>query len=131
MSFKASSVGLACFAFSVGTAYAHHNIERTYDVKQEVVLDGKIRQLLLRNPHSFLQIEVSNQGQSQIWSVEFPKGANSLAKEGIKPGILKIGDQVTVTMNPPRKPGSTLGSLVLLRRESDRFEWSHKKIKAH
>jgi hypothetical protein len=112
---------------SAVTASAHHSLEGSFDLKKEVRLEGKIRQVLLRNPHSFMQIEMPEQdGKAQIWSLEFPKGAKSLLKQGIQPGTLKVGDQVTITMNPPLKPGWTLGSLVTLYRASDGFEWSAK-----
>ena len=90
-------------------------------------MKGTIRQLLLRNPHSFLQIEVMDQdGKAQIWSLEFPKGANSLRKQGIQPGTLKNGDRVAITINPSFKPAEKRGNVVSLHRESDGFQWSAK-----
>ena len=109
------------------TAYAHHNIERTYDLKKEVKVEGKIISVLLRNPQSFLQIEVPDQdGKMQLWSLEFPKGANSLLKQGIRPGTLKMGDRLIITMNPSWKLGDKRGNMVTLHREPDGFEWSAK-----
>jgi len=110
-----------------GTLYAHHSVDRTYDLKQEVRIEGKIRQLLLRNPHSFLQIEAPDpSGGTQIWTLEFPKGASTLLKQGIEPGTLKIGDQITITLNPSFKSADHRGNMVTLRRSSDGFEWSAK-----
>jgi Family of unknown function (DUF6152) len=112
-------------ALSGVTLSAHHSIDSTYDLKQEVRLEGRIIQVLLRNPHSFLQVEYPDQdGKIKRWALEFPKGAKSLLKQGIHPGTLKVGDRVTITMNPSRKPGAAVGSLVTLRRASDGFEWS-------
>jgi len=109
------------------TLYAHHSVDRTYDLKQEVRLEGKIVQLLLRNPHSFLQIEAQGKdGNIERWSLEFPKGGNSLLKQGIQPGTLKAGDQVSITVNPSWKAADKRGSLVILHRASDGFEWSAK-----
>ena len=114
-------------ALSAVTASAHHSLEGSIDLKKEVQIEGKIIHILLRNPHSFLQIEYQDKdGKTQRWALEFPKGAKSLIKQGIQPGTLKVGDQVTITMNPPLKPGATLGSLVTLHRASDGFEWSAK-----
>jgi hypothetical protein len=123
---KVAALALAAAA----TACAHHSIESTVDLKKEVRLEGKIISILLRNPHSFLQIEAANQdGSVERWSLEFPKGVNSLRKQGMEPGTLKIGDQVVITMNPPIKPGARLGSLVALHRASDGFEWRAKARK--
>ena len=119
---KLAALALALSGIPV---WAHHGIESTYDLKQEIRLEGRIIQILLRNPHSFLQIEVPDRnGTVQRWALEFPKGSKSLRRQGIEPGTLQVGDQVTITMNPPRKPGAAMGSLVALRRASDGFQWS-------
>jgi len=113
------------------TASAHHSVDRTYDLKREVELKGMLRQVLLRNPHSFLQIEVLDQdGKTRTWALEFPKGRGTLLKQGIQPGTLKAGDQVTITLNPPRMSADNRGYLVALHRESDGFEW-RSKTKRH
>src|SRR4029079_17613951 len=39
------------------TAGAHHSFPATYSVNRTIRIEGKVTQLLLRNPHSFLQIE--------------------------------------------------------------------------
>lgn len=114
-------------ALSGVAASAHHSVESTYDLKHAVEIKGTIRQVLLRNPHCFLQIEAPDEaGTMQIWSLEFPKGANSLREQGIQPGTLKTGDRVTVTLNPAFKLADKRGNLVTLRRESDGFEWTAK-----
>ena len=95
---------------SAVTASAHHNISTAYDQKKEVKLEGKVVQILLRNPHSFLQIEVSDpDGNIERWSLEFPKSANSLLQQGIEPGMLKTGDRVAITINPSFKPADKRG----------------------
>jgi hypothetical protein len=110
-----------------GMASAHHSLGATYDLKKEVKLEGKLIQILLRNPHSLLQIEVRDQdGKIQRWALE-SKGAKSLLKEGIEPGTLKTGDQVSVTVNPPLRRADNRGNLTTLHRESDGFDWSAKK----
>ena len=128
---KLRRLALAAMALSSLTAYAHHSLERTYDLKNEVILEGKILQILLRNPHSFLQFEVLDRdGNKQRWALEFSKGANSLRKQGIMPETLKIGDEVTITMNPSLKPGERRGIIKTLHRESDGFEWD-TNVKQH
>ena len=60
-------------AFLAGTrAYAHHSLSATYYADKEVKLDGKIEQILLRNPHSFLQVDAPDEaGVMQRWSLEW------------------------------------------------------------
>jgi hypothetical protein len=104
-------------------AYAHHSLGATYDGNKTVTLDGKILQLLLRNPHSFLQVEAPDEkGVMQRWSLEW-RSAGSLGQQNIKRDTLKAGEEVVVTMNPSRTPADHRGALVTLHRKSDGFGW--------
>ena len=86
-------------------------------------LEGKIVQLLLRNPHSFLQIDVPDKdGTLQRWSLEW-RGSGQLGQAGIKRDTLKAGDAVVVTANPSRTKGDNRGALKTLHRTSDGFGW--------
>jgi hypothetical protein len=111
------SLGLTAIAF------AHHSLSATYDPNKTLTLDGKILQLLLRNPHSFLQVEAKDEkGVMQRWSLEW-RSAGSLGTQNIKRDTLKAGEDVVVTMNPSRTANDYRGALVTLHRKSDGFGW--------
>ena len=111
-------------------ASAHHSIDATYDLGQEVKIEGKVLQVLIRNPHSFLHIEVSDsQGPTQWWALEWQHGAGKLAKQGIHLDTLKAGDELAVTMNPGRRQADHRGSLLSLSRTADGFEWAEPRKK--
>jgi len=116
-------LGLAgLLMFGVG-AYAHHSLGATYESDKEVKLEGKIVQLLLRNPHSFLQIDVPDKdGTLQRWSLEW-RSTGQLGQAGIKRDTLKAGDDVVITANPSRTKGDNRGALKTLHRTSDGFGW--------
>ena len=121
---KSKVLGLVMTAVSLssGTAYAHHSLAATY-LEKEVRLEGKILDLLLRNPHSFLQIEATDEnGIVQRWSLEW-RSSGQLGQQGIRRDTLKVGDEVTITMNPSRTPGDHRGALKTLHRKSDGFGW--------
>jgi len=121
---KSKFLGLVMTAVSLssGTAYAHHSLAATY-LDKEVRLEGKILDLLLRNPHSFLQIEATDEnGIMQRWSLEW-RSSGQLGQQGIRRDTLKVGDEVTITMNPSRTPGDHRGALKTLHRKSDGFGW--------
>lgn len=111
-------------ALSMTTAaVAHHSLGATYDPNEEVVLEGEIAQLLLRNPHSFLHVDVPDEnGEMVRWSLEW-RSSGSLGQQGIKRNTLRKGDKVIVTANPSRTKGDTRGALKTLHRESDGFGW--------
>jgi len=116
-------LGLASSLIFGIAAYAHHSLGATYESDKEVKLEGKIVQLLLRNPHSFLQIDVPDKdGALQRWSLEW-RGSGQLGQAGIKRDTLKAGDAVVVTVNPSRTKGDNRGALKTLHRTSDGFGW--------
>jgi Family of unknown function (DUF6152) len=112
----------AATLLSGARAFAHHSLAATY-LDKEVKLEGKILDLLLRNPHSFLQIEAPDEnGVMQRWSLEW-RSSGQLGQQGIKRDTLKVGDEVTVTINPSRTPADHRGALKTLHRKSDGFGW--------
>jgi len=107
-------------------AYAHHSLGATYDSNKDLKLEGKIVEILLRNPHSFLHVEAPDaDGVMQRWSFEW-RGVGSLTQQGIKRDTLKVGDEVTVTGNPSRTPTDHRGVLKTLHRKSDGFGWGDR-----
>lgn len=122
MKLKFLGLVMTAVSLSSGTAYAHHSLAATY-LDKEVRLEGKILDLLLRNPHSFLQIEATDEnGIVQRWSLEW-RSSGQLGQQGIRRDTLKVGDEVTITMNPSRTPGDHRGALKTLHRKSDGFGW--------
>jgi hypothetical protein len=116
-------LGLAGLLIFGIAAYAHHSLGATYEGDKEVKLEGKIVQLLLRNPHSFLQIDVLDKdGTMQRWSLEW-RSSGQLGQAGIKRDTLKAGDEVVITANPSRTKGDNRGALKTLHRTSDGFGW--------
>ena len=114
-------------AMSVFTASAHHSFDATYNMKTEVRMEGKVLQVLLRNPHSFMQVEVPDaDGTMQRWSLEW-KSARALAKAGITVDTLKKGDALVLTLNPARNRPDHRGVLSTLHR-ADGLAWdAHPK----
>jgi len=114
---------LMAAALLIWTASAHHSLSATYLADKEVTLEGKIAEILLRNPHSFLQIDAPDDtGTMQRWSLEW-RSSGQLGQAGIKRDTLKIGDEVTITMNPSRTAADHRGALKTLHRKSDGFGW--------
>ena len=107
-------------------AFAHHSLGATYDGNKTVTLEGKIVQLLLRNPHSFLHIEAKDEkGVVQRWSLEW-RSAGSLGQSGIGRDTLQIGDDVVITMSPSRTPADHRGVLKTLHRTKDGLGWGDR-----
>ena len=123
----------ASFAFVVAAAllssvpiHAHHSFGGTYDVSKTITIKGKIVQVTLRAPHSFLYVEVEDAGGSmKQWVIEGATAAQ-FARQGIDKNAFTIGDPVEVVANPSRSPNSTHARLIKITRTTDGKSWGSK-----
>jgi hypothetical protein len=97
-------------AFLFGmTAYGHHSFASTYDLSQQVKIEGKLVQFLFRNPHSFVHVEAKDQnGEVQRWAIEWAGGAQ-------------------LAGNPTRTPGEHRMRMVTFKRTSDGLSWGGRQ----
>jgi hypothetical protein len=98
-----------------GPALAHHSFAM-FDNQKEVTLVGTIKEFQWTNPHSWIQIVVTDPSGAMVeWSVE---GGNpgDLARRGWKRTALKPGDKATVKIHP-MKNGTNGGSLMTVMLE--------------
>ena len=103
-----------------GTLSAHHSFSATYDTGKTVIVEGKVIQFLLRNPHSFLHIEVKDKGgKVEVWNIEWA-AAGQL--NGTIAASIKAGDLVTVNGNPARDPADLRLRMVNIKR-TDGESW--------
>jgi hypothetical protein len=106
--------------FLAATLSAHHSFSATYDTGKTASIEGKVVQFLLRNPHSFLHIEVKDKaGKVEIWNVEWA-AAGQL--NGTIAASIKAGDMVIVNGNPARDPADLRLRMVNIKR-SDGESW--------
>src|SRR5271154_4504212 len=78
----------AAFLF-VPRAGAHHSFGATYLEDKTISLDGAIVQMLFRNPHSYVQIDVKDaSGQLVRWNIEWG-GVVQLSQKGVTRDTLK------------------------------------------
>src|SRR5688500_4537543 len=106
------------------TAYAHHSQVAVYNTSAEQVIEGTLAQVLIRSPHSWVQIEAKDEkGQVVRWGVEWG-GAAQLRNAGVdgKTG-LKVGDKVKVTGRPGRNAADHRLLMVFIERPSDGWNW--------
>ena len=118
---------LAAVLSSGAVAWAHHSYAATYDVKNEITLEGRLVQFSYRNPHSFVTVEAPDRnGTERRWSVEWA-GTSQLAESGVQRDTLKVGDRVVVVGRPSRVPGEYRALMVRLTRPSDGFSWGTRE----
>lgn len=87
-------------------ALAHHSSAPFYDATKRAEAQGPVVKLLIRNPHSFLYFEsTDDKGQKVEWQVELG-AAGSLMRTGWTQDTLKPGTIIKVSGQPSRAEGS-------------------------
>lgn len=83
-------------------AYAHHSFAGSYVEAKVVTLEGTVAEFNIRNPHSFISIEVADKdGKTTRWGGEWG-GVTQLSQGGVNRFTLKIGDKIIVDGAPAR-----------------------------
>ncbi len=121
---------LALFAAGLGLAVgvpamAHHSFAGTYlEDAEPVKIEGKLVAFLVRNPHSFVQVEAPDPktGEMVRWSIEWG-AAGQLAQQGVRNGTLKVGDHVVVSGSPGRNSSDHRLRMRTIDRPSDGWKW--------
>ncbi len=124
---------LALIAAGVGVlitgvpAFAHHSFAGTYmEDAPPVKVEGTQKEVLIRNPHSFVIVEddklKDDKGAPVRWSIEWG-AAGQLAQQGVNGQSLKVGDHIIVTGSPGRNVNDHRLRLRNLERPSDGFKY--------
>jgi len=101
------------FVSLAAPAWAHHSTAM-FDQKQEIAIDGVVKELELVNPHSWLHVTVTTDSGREIdWSFEM-QALSRLADQGFSADLLKPGEPVTVFARP-LKDGSRGGQFRAVR----------------
>jgi hypothetical protein len=78
---------------------AHHS-SAGFNADAVKEISGTIKEFQFLNPHTWIQVMVTDdQGQQEEWSVEWGS-PNTLARRGVRPSTLPPGAAVTMRINP-------------------------------
>ena len=92
-----------------GQAGAHHSFAM-FDLQKQVTVSGTVRQFQWTNPHAYIQLVAKDASGNDVeWSMEMGAPMYLYAR-GWRPGTLKAGQRITVTLNPLRngRPGGVV-----------------------
>jgi hypothetical protein len=99
-------LGLAATApFPLATiaAYAHHSTA-LFDATRRETVTGTVSKVEWANPHTYIFMVVNKDGVDQTWSII--SGTPQLnIRNGWKRDDVKVGDKVTIVINPQRDGG--------------------------
>jgi hypothetical protein len=75
-------------------AWAHHS-HANYESIAWIDLKGEVKEVQWLNPHVWVYIEVNDNGQKKLWSLEGGSPA-ALTRGGWKKDSVKVGDTINV-----------------------------------
>jgi hypothetical protein len=109
-------------------AYAHHSFAGSYVEDKLIRIEGTVKEFNIRNPHSFISIEVKQKDGSVVrWGGEWG-GVTQLSQGGVDRYTLEIGDHLIIDGAPSRDANE---KKLLVRRASrpksatrDAWEWA-------
>ncbi len=108
---QAAAVVAALTALGACTAASAHHSANMFDSQKETVLDGTVKEFQWANPHTWIQLNVTDaSGKLVEWSIE-GGSPNLVARQGWKRNSFKPGDKVAITIHPMRS-GEPGGSFV-------------------
>ena len=98
-----------------GVMAAHHSFAGTYVEGQLMKIEGKVVEFNIRNPHSFIVIEVAEKdGKKARWGGEWGS-VTQLSQGGVDRFTLEVGDHLVIEGAPPR---DSMDRKVLVRKVS-------------
>lgn len=104
----------AIFSMVASSAFAHHSFAM-FDRTKETTLVGVVEEFQWTNPHSWIELNVTNpDGTVDKWSIEL-NSPNNLARQGWHSTSVKPGDKISVIVWPLRsgEKGGLFMSLTL------------------
>ena len=86
---------------AASAAWSHHGSAPHFFMDRSVEFAGTVRLFEARNPHSFVNVEVTEGGETVLWRCELNSIA-SIRRAGIDENSFAVGSQVRLTGHPGR-----------------------------
>ena len=102
-------LGAAGVVLTAAPAFAHHSYAM-FDMQKTVTLDGTVKDFQWTNPHSWIQLVVTDpaSGKEVEWSIELA-APTLISRQGWTRTSLKPGDKVVAVIHPLKRAGGENG----------------------
>jgi len=81
---------------STSMAFGHHSVAASFDMSEEIIVNGTVKSIEWINPHARVFLDVTNaENEPEVWTA-WLSGANMLLRRGWGASDLPIGEPITV-----------------------------------
>ena len=104
----------AVLLVGIPSAGLSHHSHAMFDYNKEVSITGTVTQWVLRNPHTYLYIDVKNEkGDVVNYSIEM-SNLTQMVERGFGASTFKVGDAIMAKVHPLRdgRPGGNYVTIV-------------------
>ncbi|MEO6185459.1 MAG: DUF6152 family protein [Steroidobacteraceae bacterium] len=109
----------AVLGVAASLASAHHSFAM-FDQTKQVTIIGKVTEAQWTNPHVWVFVDGAPAGgKKEHWGVEFTSKVH-LTRRNFTPDMVKVGDNVEITVNPYRD-GKSGGRFVAVKMASGEY----------
>ncbi len=123
--------GAAICAIALAVSGAAHHSHNAYDQSTWTTYEGTVQEFHLLNPHSWIYLEIEDEGGARaVWAIE-AGGTNAISDGGVGREDIQPGDTVRVRCHRLRdgSPGCLLGFVTPLHGDAARghgveIEWN-------
>jgi len=89
-------------ALAAAPCFAHHGVAAHYDDSKVVTLDGTVSEFQFINPHSFVYLRVTTNGQEAVWHCEMAS-RSVLERNGLSAQMFAPGTHVRIDGSQARQ----------------------------
>ena len=102
MRYMLVGVVLASALFAAPARVVAHHGAATFETGKQITLKGTVTEWIWANPHCFLKFDAKDEsGEVRNWAAE-TQNPVAMTTRGFSRSGFKVGDQVTVTVEPAR-----------------------------
>ena len=105
----------------------HHSFAEYYIEEDTIEVEGEIREVQYKNPHSWIFVQAQDPfGRQKVYSAEWAS-VSRLERDGVTKRTLRQGDWVRIWASANRNPNDNRVRLKRIERPADRWKWGQNR----